>query len=327
MPHWVVQAMKRFRLYTFSHRSLTFQEVRWAKTKLIGWGIVSGVAVLLGLMEVNERTNGVLGLGFTRTNLMLQENRVLRQQLQVVDQRIRHLEGRLAELNDRGNHLRLLADLPEISEDERQAGIGGSIDEVDFTTSPDVNSLLNRLRSSVASAERELTLQVGSYREMNQKFELNKARFAHLPAIRPMQGYYSRRGIGIRLHPVLNYYRPHEGLDIANDVGTPVHATADGVVTFTGRSGGLGIMVELDHGFSFHTVYGHLSKTLVREGQKVKRGDLVARSGNTGLSSGPHLHYEVRLNGIAQNPLEYFFEDLSFGEELAGVLAAPAQQN
>lgn len=327
MPVWCVQVMKRFRLYTFSHRSLTFQEVRWAKTKLIGWGVVCGVAVLLGLMEINERTNGTLGIGFTRTNLMLQENRVLRQQLQVVDQRIRHLEGRLAELNENGNHLRLLADLPKISEDERQAGIGGTVDEVDFSTSPDVNALLNRLRSSVASAERELTLQVGSYRDMSRKFEVNKARFAHLPAIRPMQGYYSRRGIGIRLHPVLNYYRPHEGLDIANDVGTAVHATADGVVTFTGRSGGLGIMVELDHGYSYHTVYGHLSKTLVREGQSVKRGDLIARSGNTGLSSGPHLHYEVRLNGIAQNPLDYFFEDISFGEELAGVLGAPAQQD
>ncbi len=223
--------------------------------------------------------------------------------------------------------MRLLADLPKISEDERQAGIGGTVDEVDFSTSPDVNALLNRLRSSVASAERELTMQVGSYRDMSKKFETNKTRFAHLPAIRPMQGYYSRRGIGIRLHPVLNYYRPHEGLDIANDVGSAVHATADGVVTFTGRSGGLGIMVEVDHGYSYHTVYGHLSKTLVREGQRVKRGDLIARSGNTGLSSGPHLHYEVRLNGIAQNPLEYFFEDITFGEELAGVLGAPAQQN
>ena len=243
-----------------------------------------------------------------------------------MDLRISQLEGRLAELNDHGNHLRLLADLPKISEDERKAGIGGTVDEVDFSTAPDVNAVLNRLRATVSSAERELTLQVSSYREMTRQFESNRSKFAHLPAIRPMPGYYSHKGIGIRLHPVLNYYRPHEGLDIANDVGTSVHATADGVVTFTGRSGGLGIMVEIDHGYSYRTVYGHLSKTLVREGQRVKRGDLLARSGNTGLSSGPHLHYEVRLNGIAQNPLEYFFDDVSFDNELAGVLGAPAQQ-
>jgi hypothetical protein len=316
--------VKRFRLYTFSRDTLTFQELKWGRTRLLAWGLVAGIALLLGALEINQRTGDRWSLGFTRTNLMKQENRVLRQQLQMVTHRIQQLEGRLAELNDHGNHLRLLADLPTISEDERQAGVGGAVDEVDFATSPDVSTLLNRLRNSVASAERELSLQVTSYRDMSAKFETNKARFAHLPAIRPMEGYYSRRGIGLRLHPILNYYRPHEGLDIANDVGTQVHATGDGVVSFAGRSGGLGIMVEVDHGFSYHTVYGHLSKVLVREGQRVKRGDVIARSGNTGLSSGPHLHYEVRLNGIAQNPLEYFLDDVPYEDDLAGVLSGPS---
>lgn len=318
--------MNRFRLYTFSRKTLTFEELKWGRTRLLVWGLVVGIALLLGAMEVNERTGDQWSLGFTRTNLMKQENRVLRQQLEMVTRRIQLLEGRLAEINNHGNHLRLLADMPTISEDERRAGIGGSVEEVDFTTSPDVNALLNRLRQSVGSAERELTLQMTSYRDISRQFETNKARFAHLPAIRPMEGYYSRRGIGLRLHPILNYYRPHEGLDIANDVGTAVYATGDGLVTFSGRSGGLGIMVEVDHGYSYRTVYGHLSKILVREGQRVRRGDLIARSGNTGLSSGPHLHYEVRLNGIAQNPLEYFLDDVPFDDDLAGVLSGPSER-
>ncbi len=318
--------MKRFRLYTFSRDTLTFRELRWGRTRLLAWGLVVGVALLLGAMELNERTGDRWSLGFTRTSLMKQENRVLRQQLQMVTGRIELLEARLAELNSHGNHLRLLADLPTISEDERRAGIGGTVEEVDFATSSDVNLVLNRLRTSVATAERELTLQMTSYRDMSKQFETNKARFSHLPAIRPMEGYYSRKGIGLRLHPILNYYRPHEGLDIANDVGTAVYAAADGAVSFAGRSGGLGIMVEVDHGYSYHTVYGHLSKILVREGQQVKRGDLIARSGNTGLSSGPHLHYEVRLNGIAQNPLEYFLDDVPFEDDLAGVLSAPSER-
>lgn len=326
MYHGASELVKRFRLYTFSRDTLTFRELKWGRTRLLGWGLAAGIVLLLGAMELNERTGDRWSLGFTRTSLMKQENRVLRQQLEMVTNRIQVLEGRLADLNEHGNHLRLLADLPTISDDERRAGIGGAVEEVDFATSPDVNALLNRLRQSVGAAERELTLQMSSYRDMSSQFETNKARFAHLPAIRPMEGYYSRRGIGLRLHPILNYYRPHEGLDIANDVGTPVYATGDGVVNFAGRSGGLGIMVEVDHGYSYRTVYGHLSKILVREGQRVKRGDLLARSGNTGLSSGPHLHYEVRLNGIAQNPLEYFLDDVPFDDDLAGVLSGPSER-
>jgi murein DD-endopeptidase MepM/ murein hydrolase activator NlpD len=114
----------------------------------------------------------------------------------------------------------------------------------------------------------------------------------------------------MRLHPILNIYRMHEGIDIINEVGTSVYASADGTVDFTGRRGGYGLAVEINHGYSLKTLYGHLSKIVVREGQQVKRGELIARSGNTGLSNGPHLHYEVRINGVAQNPTEYFFDDI-----------------
>jgi len=82
------------------------------------------------------------------------------------------------------------------------------------------------------------------------------------------------------------------------------------VVDFAGRQSGLGLTIEIDHGFSLKTVYGHLSKILVREGQTIKRGELIGAMGNTGLSSGPHLHYEVRINGVAQNPIDYFFNDI-----------------
>ena len=116
------------------------------------------------------------------------------------------------------------------------------------------------------------------------------------------------------MHPILGFYRVHEGLDITNQEGSPVYASADGSVEFAGRNeqSGYGLMVQLNHGYSFTTKYAHLSRVLVRDGQSVKRGDLIARSGNTGLSSGPHLHYEVRKNGIAQNPLDYFFDDVDY---------------
>lgn len=115
----------------------------------------------------------------------------------------------------------------------------------------------------------------------------------------------------MRLHPILDIYRKHEGLDIANDQGTPVYATADGAVELSGRHGGYGFMIQINHGYGYKTLYAHLSKVLVRDGEQVRRGEVIGRSGNTGLSSGPHLHYEVKINGISQNPTDYFFDDIT----------------
>jgi murein DD-endopeptidase MepM/ murein hydrolase activator NlpD len=127
-----------------------------------------------------------------------------------------------------------------------------------------------------------------------------------------MVGNYERRDFGMRKHPVLGVNKFHEGIDIINDIGTPVYAPADGVVEFAGHSGsGYGLILLVKHGYGYETLYGHLSKTIAREGQKVKRGDLIARSGNSGLVSGPHLHYEVHYNGVRQNPLDYFFSDVT----------------
>ncbi|MGB2869372.1 MAG: M23 family metallopeptidase [Bacteroidota bacterium] len=306
--------MRKLKLYYYANDSLSFREVRWGKSRYTILGLLVGVALFWTVLEINQHYGDAMGLGFIESDVLVNENRLLKEQLRFVSRRIEGLEQRLADLNDQGNQLRLLVDLPKIDEDIRKAGTGGSEERLDFTSSPDVNDLLNRLRSSVSKAEKELRLQYTSYDEVSKNYEKNKLRFAHLPAIKPMDGYYSKKGIGIRLHPVLNIYRQHEGLDIANDVGTPVYAAADGSVQYSGRDGGYGLMVEVNHGFSFKTLYAHLSKILVREGQQVRRGDLIGRSGNTGLSSGPHLHYEVRLNGVAQNPVDYFFDDINYQE-------------
>lgn len=303
------------KLYNFSRKTLTYHEVRWTRTRFIAWGLVLGISLSAGILELNERLGGSIGIGFTRTSALIAENAVLREQLSTVGTRIEDLQENLRRVNEEGNHLRLLMDLQQIDEDTRQAGTGGTSLEIDFNTSLDVNQELNRLRTAITGTEQELRLQFTSYREVAEKYSVNKSRFASLPAIRPMDGYYSRRGIGVRLHPVLNIYRRHEGLDIAADPGTPVYASGDGVVEFSGRSGGYGIMVQIDHGYSYRTIYGHLSKALVSEGQRVKRGTLIARSGNTGLSSGPHLHYEIRKNGAPQDPLEYFFDDVDYVAE------------
>ena len=291
-------------------KSLTFHEVRWARTRLMILGLLMGGAVLWSLIAMNQHYGDVLGLGFIQQTALINENRVLQNQLQFLTHQLNGIQKQLNLLGDKGNEMRLLADLPKLDEDLRKAGTGGSESRIDFTSSISVNSLLNNLRSTAGQAEHELRLQASSYEEIESAYEKNKVRFSHLPAIKPMDGFYNKNGFGMRFHPILHIVRPHEGIDIDNEVGTPIYAAAEGTIEFTGHQGGYGLTLEINHGFSLKTRYGHLSKILVHEGQRVKRGELVARCGNSGLSSAPHLHYEVRVNGVAQNPIDYFFDDV-----------------
>jgi murein DD-endopeptidase MepM/ murein hydrolase activator NlpD len=302
--------MRKSKLYRFSHESLTFEETRWTKFRLIAVGLLLGGMLLWLVIVFNQFYGDVLGLGFIQQNAIVNENRVLQNQLQFLTRHLETVQKQLNLLGEKGNELRLLTDLPKFDEDLQKAGAGGTEERIDFTSSASVNTLLNNLRSTLGQAERELSFQEASYEDIKKTYEQNKIRFAHLPAIKPMDGFYHYHDFGMRLHPILNIYRKHEGIDIINESGSAIFASADGVVEFSGRRGGYGMTVEINHGFSFKTLYGHLSKILVHEGQRVKRGELIARSGNTGLSNGPHLHYEVRINGIAQNPTDYFFDDV-----------------
>jgi murein DD-endopeptidase MepM/ murein hydrolase activator NlpD len=299
--------MARLPLYRYSSQSVEFKEIRWGRTKLIILGIVLGFGLISATVVINQYYGDFLRLSYWQQSALANENKILMDQLAYLGSRLEKDEKTLDKLGDQGNELRLLADLPKINEDVRKAGIGGTENRIDFSTSTKINDLLNNLHAVIDKTEGEMHLQKASYDAVEQTVEKNKDRFSHLPAIKPMEGYYSLQGFGMRLHPILHIYRMHEGLDISNMTGTPVYASADGTVDFAGHQTGFGNVLEVNHGYSLKTVYGHLSKILVHEGQIVRRGQLIARSGNTGLSSAPHLHYEVRLNGVAQNPIDYFF--------------------
>jgi murein DD-endopeptidase MepM/ murein hydrolase activator NlpD len=305
--------MDKFKLYYFSQRTLTFVEAKWFKTKFALLSVMLGMVLLAVVFEVNQALDDVLGLGIQRRSVLAAENALLRDQMRLIAGRLEALQKRLVDLHEQGNSLRLLVDLPKIDEETRQAGFGGTDERLEFGVSTSVNDMLNRLRSTVDRAERELQLQQVSYKEAMAAYEANTVKFDHIPAIKPMEGFYSIHGFGMRKHPIFKVWKPHEGIDIANEIGTPVYATGNGVVQAAGRTqAGYGNMIIIDHGFGYTTLYGHLSKVLVREGQKVKRGDLIGRCGNTGISTNPHLHYEVRLNGLLQNPVDYFFDDIDY---------------
>ncbi|MDE6801913.1 MAG: M23 family metallopeptidase, partial [Muribaculaceae bacterium] len=168
--------------------------------------------------------------------------------------------------------------------------------------------------------------QIGSYDTLRSLAFHNQDRLSHIPSIQPVSSESLRTmasGYGRRVDPVYGTVRFHEGMDFSAPIGTPVYATGDGVVTAAGRvMSGYGNMVDIDHGFNYMTRYAHLNDVLVKPGQVVKRGDLIGRVGNTGKSTGPHLHYEVRFKGQPQNPVNYYFQDLTPEEYAEMVIEA-----
>lgn len=190
---------------------------------------------------------------------------------------------------------------------ERRRNIDSISAQTDEALVRDVTAKLDRL-------DRMVYTQIKSFDYLAARVDSQKTRANRMPAIQPVPEKYLRTmasGYGARLDPIYGTMKFHEGLDFSAPVGTPVYATADGTVRTSSWQSAYGNMVEIDHGFNYTTRYAHLSKLIARPGQNVKRGDLIGLVGNTGKSTGPHLHYEVRYRGAPQNPVNYYFYDLS----------------
>lgn len=206
-----------------------------------------------------------------------------------------------------------------ISDAQRYAGLERL---TQLRSLPD-NRLVEDLNDKMNLLERELVVQSRSFDQLTALARSSSDRLAHIPAIQPVSELSLKQmasGYGRRVDPVYGTVKMHEGMDFACDTGTPVYATGDGTVTSAEWNSGYGNMVEIDHGYGYTTRYAHLSKIDVKPGQKVSRGDRIAASGNTGKSTGPHVHYEVRLRGVPQNPVNYYFYDLS-PEEYAEMIS------
>lgn len=300
------------RFFIFSSSTMRFKEVHFFKAKLAGMVTTLALVVLGLILAGNYYSSDVLGLGYDRMSMLTAENKLLKDQFRDLSKKMSLVQKSLETLSERGNELRLLVDLTKIDDETRSASIGGSQASMMNTfLSSEAGNVLNESQKLIDKLDREVRLQQASYQNITKQLEYNKGFFAHLPAIKPMNGYYSINGFGMRIHPVLHVYKMHEGIDIANDVGTPIYAAGDGEIRFAGRTqGGYGMAVEIVHGYGYSSWYAHLSQTLVHPGQKVHRGELIAKSGRSGLVSGPHLHFEVRHNGRKQNPVDYFFDDI-----------------
>lgn len=238
------------------------------------------------------------------------ENLALISKLKDVKGNIQTLSFEIVALNRADDMLRVLADLPEIHEDIRQVGVGGPdlsrINSSDQKISSTTRMLTEKIFIDVDKLLREAKLQEASFTQIQDKLAGDKDKFARIPTIQPTYGYLTA-GYGYRRHPFTGRREFHHGLDIANREGTPIYGTGGGVVEYTGVQRAYGQMIIINHGYGYKTLYAHLSKIMVRQGQKIKRGDMIAKMGTTGRSTGPHLHYEVIKNKKRTNPVLYFY--------------------
>ena len=233
------------------------------------------------------------------------ENEVLKVQAKRFQGDMEQLRNQMAASFDLQNRARLLANLEPISNDVWRVGVGGPepLPSRIETAYPD--SLFNDLSGDLGGMIRQSQLQLQSYREVIGVLEKEREVRESTPAIRPLKGGFLSSRFGRRMDPFLGEIVHHPGLDYRARTGSPAVSTADGIVGMAGRNGGFGYMVEIDHGNGFKTRYAHLSKVLVHRGQKVKRGEIIGLVGNTGHSTGSHLHYEVLFRKIHRDPLQY----------------------
>ena len=237
------------------------------------------------------------------------------------------LEGELKNLNNISQTLeyndneiyRVILGADPIHSSIRNAGVGGTdrykdIRDGNFESS----EMVVNMAQQIDQVKRKLYIQKQSYDEIAKLVSNKEKMLASIPAIQPISNDELIRlasGFGLRIHPVYKVKKLHTGIDFSAPTGTPIYATADGVISTVEVSfSGYGKQIEINHGFGFVTKYAHMQEFVVKKNQKVKRGELIGYVGNTGLSTAPHLHYEVIRNGEKVNPVHYFFNDLSPAE-------------
>ena len=233
------------------------------------------------------------------------ENIAQKIELNEFTRKIGDVESQLVRLKVFDKKLRILANI-ETPTEGVSMGMGGNALETGTFLSPveKRDELVTKMRSDLTLLESETTLREKSFVELKSHLSEQSSLLASTPSIKPARGWVSSE-FGKRKSPFTGLTQKHTGLDIANRVGTPIISTADGIVLYVGRKRALGKVVIINHGYGIKTVYGHLSKAVVKKGQKVKRGVKIAEMGNTGRSTGPHIHYDVVVNGVSVNPKTY----------------------
>lgn len=266
----------------------------------------AGAVALLCLISVGYAISQVGSASAQRAS----DARQLHEELADLRSRLNVLQDTIARIGERDEKLRLLAGLDSVGTEVRQAGIGGpGIPTLEqdplFRSNPELGRLAFGARSDIDGLIRRANVLAASFAEINDTLAAHVERLERTPSIMPTAGWLSSSFARNRRHPILHIRRPHEGIDVSAPMGSPIVAPAAGRVKRVAKERGYGNVLEIDHGNGIVTKYAHTSKILVKRGEKVTRGQVVAKVGNSGLSTGPHLHYEIHVNGRVVDPLSY----------------------
>lgn len=263
---------------------LTERGGKWVRYGAMAFGVLAIVSMAFGARDLERWARG-------------QDDASVRVSYATLLARFDTLSDTLDAIGKRDAEIRLLAGLPV--DDAYVAGRDSGSHHAPFgialsTDAPDVDGMI--LRAKTLSA---------SFAEVSDSLRLHAERYASIPSIMPTAGWLSSNFSRSRFHPILHIARPHEGIDVSAPMGAPIVAPAGGIVVRVTKETGYGNVLEVDHGNGIVTKYAHCSRIVVRMGERVKRGQVIANVGNTGLSTGPHLHYEIHVNGKVVDPLTY----------------------
>ncbi len=306
--------MSRYQ-YKYNPHTLRYERVEpGLLRKVLGSGVfhfaIGAMAGLLGLLYASN----LFGPS-SKVRELQREKKLLEQQYVAMNEHLEQMDQTLAMIQSRDDKIyRTILQTEPVPENVRQAGVGG-VDRYKHLKGYDHSKLVVRTNQKLDQLSKQLKVQSRSFEKVMDLARDRKDLLASIPAIRPVPDDKVERlasGFGMRIHPIYKTMKMHSGVDFTSDIGTKVHATGSGVIEKIERKKkGYGMNVTIDHGHGYKTLYAHLHKFRVKVGDKVKRGEVIGEVGNTGTSTGPHLHYEVIKDDKKVDPINYFFNELS----------------
>lgn len=300
------------KLYRYNVEKDTYELVKPKRYKRL-W-ILVGVVILSAVFGT-----GIYMYAYTYYNSPREEQ--LRERNAQLTTELKKLQGQadeamkiMKDIADRDNNFyRVLMQADPIPDRQRYAGIE-RMKTINKADSMPESELIAAVSTNIQLLERMLYTQSKSFDYIRQQAPTIYERLDYIPAIQPISEYdmeHLSSGFGYRTDPIYEVTKKHEGMDFAAAEGTAVYATGKGKILFAGWKNGYGNCIDVDHGYNYTTRYGHLSEIMVQEGQEVQRGEQIGKVGNTGKSTGPHLHYEVRYKGEAIDPVNFYFYDIT----------------
>jgi murein DD-endopeptidase MepM/ murein hydrolase activator NlpD len=254
-------------------------------------------------------------IGSPKERILQNQNRALKENYNELEEELEALQQQMRELEKRDNDVyRAIFEANPVPDSARAKAIENQ-QEIAAVERIKDNQLVSSIVATLNNISNRMQAQKKSYDEVDELVKNKEKLLSHTPAIQPVSNKDLNRiasGFGSRIDPVYKTVKFHYGLDFSAPQGTPIYATADGTVTTAGNTGnGYGNYVIINHGYGYETLYGHMVRVKARNGQAVKRGEVIGWVGSTGKSTGPHLHYEVHKNGQKLDPIYFFYNDLS----------------